>query len=85
MGKTMKLKICYDPETDTLDIGNGRPGSDGQPVAERLVAFFDENDEVVSITLENASEVLAPFLKDRIADRHASTPTSALRDDGEPI
>ena len=59
----MKLKIYYDPETDTLDIGNGRPGSDGQPVAERLVAFFDENDEVVSITLENASEVLSAVPK----------------------
>ena len=81
----MKLKIYYDPETDTLDIGNGRPGSDGQPVAERLVAFFDENDEVVSITLENASEVLAPFLKERIAEQYPNIATSILRDEGETL
>ncbi|MXX93070.1 MAG: DUF2283 domain-containing protein [Chloroflexi bacterium] len=81
----MKLKIYYDPETDTLDIGNGRPGNDGQPVAERLVAFFDENDEVVSITLENASEVLAPFLKERIAEQYPNIATSILRDEGQTL
>lgn len=81
----MKLKIYYDPETDTLDIGNGRPGSDGQPVAERLVAFFDENDEVVSITLENASEVLAPFLRERIVEQYPNIATSILRDEGETL
>lgn len=79
----MKLNISYDPETDTLDLGNGLPGSDGQPVAERLVAFFNENDEVVSITLENASEILAPFLADRISAHDLGTSASILRDDGE--
>ena len=65
----MKLEISYDPESDTLDIGNGQPGSDGQPVADRLTAFFDSNDEVVSVTLENAVEVLAPYLREHIS-RH---------------
>ncbi len=80
----MKLQISYDPESDTLDIGNGQPGSDGQPVADRLVAFFDANAEVVSITLENATEVLAPYLSRYIADREPLAPTTVLRDDGEP-
>ena len=65
----MKLDIFYDPQSDTLDIGNGQPGNDGQPIADRLTAFFDGNDEVVSITLENAVEVLAPYLQEHIA-RH---------------
>ena len=65
----MKLNIFYDPESDTLDIGNGQPGSDGQPVADRLTAFFDSNGEVVSVTFENAVEALAPYLQEHIA-RH---------------
>ena len=62
----MKLDIFYDPESDTLDIGNGKPGSDGQPIADRITVFSDSNDEVVSITLENAAEVLAPYLRDHM-------------------
>ena len=65
----MKLKISYDPESDTLDIGNGQTGNDGQPITDRLTAFFDGNDEVVSVTLENAVEALAPYLQEHIA-RH---------------
>lgn len=62
----MKLNIFYDPESDTLDIGNGQSGNDGQPIADRLTAFFGSSDEVVSITLENAVEVLAPYLRDHM-------------------
>ena len=80
----MKLQITYDPESDTLDIGNGQPGSDGQPIADRLTAFFDPNDEVVSITLENAAQVLAPYLSRYITDLEPLASTSILRDDGEP-
>ena len=80
----MKLEISYDPESDTLDIGNGKPGSDGQPVADRLTAFYDVNDDVVSITLENAAEILAPYLATHIANREPLAPTSILRDQGEP-
>ena len=56
---TMKLQISYDPESDTLDIGNGKPGSDGQLIADRLTAFFGDGDDVVGITLENAIELLS--------------------------
>ena len=58
----MKLQITYDPETDTLDIGNGLPGNDGQAVADRLTAFFGDGENTVGVTLENAVEVLAPYL-----------------------
>ena len=62
----MKLKISYDPDSDTLDVGNSKPGNDGQPVADRLTVFFGDADEVVGITLENAAEVLAPQLNEKI-------------------
>ena len=31
----MKLEIYYDPESDTLDIGNGQPASEGYDVADQ--------------------------------------------------
>ena len=65
----MKLNIFYDPESDTLDIGNGKPGSDGQPVADRLTAFFGDGEDAVGITLENAVELLAPCLKESASER----------------
>ena len=65
----MKLQISYDPQTDTLDIGNGLPGSDGQPVADRLTAFFGDGEDTVGITLENAVEILTPLLKDHNPER----------------
>ena len=49
----MKLDIFYDPNSDTLDIGNGKPASEG------YVVFF---------TLENAVEVLAPYLREHMID-----------------
>ena len=65
----MKLQISYDPECDTLDIGNGRPGSNGQTVADRLTAFFGDGEDTVGITLENAAELLAPCLKESVSER----------------
>ena len=79
----MKLQISYDPESDTLDVGNGRPGSDGQPIADGLTAFFDD-DEVVSITLENALEILTPILREAIDYRELPSPASILRNEAEP-
>ena len=65
----MKLKISYDPESDTLDIGNGLPGSNGQQIADRLTAFFGDSEDTVGITLENAVELLAPCLKGSVSGR----------------
>ena len=65
----MQLQISYDPESDTLYIGNGLLGNDGQPVADRLTAFFGDGDDIVEVTLENAVELLAPCLKESFAER----------------
>ena len=78
----MNLQITYDPETDTLDIGNGLPGSDGHVIADRLTAFFDADEDVVSVTLENAVEVLGPYLSRYIAVRSEPLTASVLRDEG---
>ncbi len=59
-----KLDIFYDPETDTLDIGNGRAACYGEDVAENLTAHTTEEGEVVFFILSNASEVLFPYLYD---------------------
>ena len=80
----MKLEISYDPESHTLDIGNGLPGSDGHLIADRLAAFFGDGDDVVGITLENALEVLAPYLRKYVTEQGTRIPASTLRDDGEP-
>ena len=65
----MKLQITHDPESDTLDIGSGQPGSEGQPVADRLTAFFGDGEDAVGVTLENAVELLAPCLKESVSGR----------------
>ena len=41
----MKLNILYDPESDTLDIGNGKPASEGYDVAERLSALVCDRNQ----------------------------------------
>ena len=45
-----KLDIFYDPETDTLDIGNGRPACYGEDVAENLTAHTTEEGEVAFLS-----------------------------------
>lgn len=67
--RTMKLIISYDPESDTLDIGNGLPGSVGQPIADQLTAFFGDGEDTVGVTLENAAELLGPCLKEPDSER----------------
>ena len=54
----MKLNIYYDAETDTLSVWNGVPASEGEDVAEHLVADFNDDGDVVGFTLEHAGEVL---------------------------
>ena len=43
----MKLEIHYDAESDTLDIGNGSPASEGYDVAENLTVHVDAEGDVV--------------------------------------
>ena len=64
-----KLDIFYDPETDTLDIGNGRPACYGEDVAENLTAHTTEEGEVAFVVLSHASEVLLPYLYEAMKAR----------------
>ena len=60
-----KLKVFYDPETDTLSLWNGRPACEGEEVGEGLTADFDEAGEVVGITLDGARKLLGPHLLEK--------------------
>ena len=80
----MKLNIFYDPESNTLDIGNGQPAAEGYDVADNRTAHVDHDDDVVFVTLEHAVEVLAPYLSRHMTDRESLASASMLRDDGEP-
>ena len=64
-----KLDIFYDPETDTLDIGNGRPACYGEDVAENLTAHTTEEGDVAFFVLSHASEVLFPHLYEALKAR----------------
>ena len=81
----MKLDIYYDPESDTLDIGNGQPAAEGYDVAERLTAHVDADGDVVFLSLENAVEVLAPYLREHLVEHESRIPASTLREEGEQI
>lgn len=59
----MKLRLKYIPETDTLDLWNGRPGNNGEAIAHNLVADFNDADEVVGLTLFHAAELLQPAMQ----------------------
>ena len=52
------LQVQYDPGTDSLIFGNGTPASNGHTVAQCLMVFYDEDDDVQLVTLENASKLL---------------------------
>ena len=64
-----KLDIFYDPDTDTLDIGNGRTACYGEDVAENLTAHTTEEGEVAFFILSRASEVLLPYLYEAMKAR----------------
>ena len=81
----MKLDIYYDPESDTLDIGNGKPASEGYDVAENLTAHVDADGDVMFVTLEHAVKVLAPYLREYMAREDQRATASILRDDGESL
>ena len=59
MGETMsdKLKIYYWKETDTLDIGDGRPAGYGEYLSDDLIVNSNAAGEVVGFTLEHAAEI----------------------------
>ena len=74
----MELTIDYDRETDTLSLWNGRPASEGQDIAEGLVADLDADGNVVGFTVEHAGELLGPALSASSTDE-ATRVAAALR------
>ena len=74
----MKLTIDYDAETDTLSLWNGRPATEGQDIAESLVADLDADGNVVGFTLEHAGALLGPAIS-ALPDDDATRVAAALR------
>ena len=58
----LPLKIDYDPESDTLFLGNGLPASNGEDVAENVTVFFNDDFEHNGLMIEHAAELLLPIL-----------------------
>ena len=73
------LEISYEDESDTLWLGNGRPGSAGFDIAYGvLIAFFDSADRTpIGVMLDSAAELLHPHLPlDRVKTvKRAGSPT----------
>ena len=59
-----ELVVQYDPDTDTLVLGNGTPASNGSTVARGLMVFYDDDDAPHMVTLENARSVLLALLQE---------------------
>ena len=55
-------EIKYDAESDTLWIGNGRASPNGMDLFDGCVVFFDTERRVSGVMLEDARELLLPFL-----------------------
>ena len=68
--ESSRLKVFYDPETDTLSLWNGRPACEGEEIGEGLTADFDRAGEVVGITLDGASKLLKPHIWERVAPKN---------------
>ena len=71
-------EIRYDEESDTLWIGNGRPVPNGMDLFDGCVVFFDQDRRVSGIMVEDARELLLPFLN----GEYKKYPKRALTDSG---
>ena len=69
--ESLKLKVFYDPETDTLSLWNGRPACEGGEVGEGLTADYDADGDVVGVTLDGAAKLLTPYLWERAVPQKA--------------
>lgn len=63
-----ELSIRYHTDTDTLVIRNGIPAGNGETVAQNLVAYLNDEDEVTGFVLEHAAELLRPYLFPELQD-----------------
>ena len=61
-----RLIVTYCKEIDVLDLKNGEPVKDGEDVSAGLVVFYNEADELVRFTLEDAAKLLLPCLQEII-------------------
>jgi uncharacterized protein YuzE len=53
------MKLCYDPDTDSLYIDlNARPGADAREAVDGLVVDFDAEGRPVGIDIQHASRDL---------------------------
>ena len=57
-----ELSIRYHADTDTLVLRNGVPAGNGETVANHLVAYLNDADEVTGFVIERARELLRPYL-----------------------
>ena len=65
----MKIEIYYDPDSDTLDVGNGQTALEAYDVADGLTVHLDRDGDVVFISIDHAAELLAPFLLEQMAEK----------------
>ena len=67
-----EMYVRYTPSTDTLVLASGPVlGSNGESVAQDLVAFLNEDgDTVLGVVVENATQVLRPVLEEMLR-KHA--------------
>ena len=69
-----QLTVTYSKEADILDLKTGEPVKDGEDVSADLVVFYNESDDLVRFTLENAAQLLLPCFQQTV--RESATPTS---------
>ena len=62
MAETMKLRIDYCKDTDTLSLWNEQPASHADDVADNLIADYNAAGDAVGFTPEHAAELLLPIL-----------------------
>ena len=58
-----ELSGSYSKDTDTLIISNGNTEVKREEMAWGIMAHYDENGEVVTVTFENAAKTLLPYLE----------------------
>ena len=80
----MELEIQYFPQTDTLYVGTSETANEGYDIADNLIAHAKEDGEVIGITLEHVSEVLALHLREHILNDQQRATATVLLDEGEP-
>lgn len=78
-----KLLIGYDRESDTLSLWNGTPANYGEVVAEHLTAESNSEGVVTGVTLENAAELLRPYLyPESISEKAERERASPVKEEG---